>query len=293
MRGERPGGDDSWYAVTRPPPAITETGTTHLEVPMPTQYLLDPAWYAERDRLNSLTQLYDPGTMALIERLDLPPGARCAEIGAGTGSVAELLARHVGPGGQVLATDTDTRFLDPLADATITVARQDVTAAPLPRGQFDLIHARLLLEHLPQRDDVLASLAEGLAPGGWLLVEDLDWATAEVIDPPSPVYNRVTGACREFMRSRGYDPEYARRLPRCLAAAGLTDVGAQAVAVQVRADATRGIPPWELLVAQLTPGLLAGGWIDKADLTAFTAICRESDSVIFAPLMISSWARRA
>ena len=48
---------------------------------MPTQYLLDPAWYAERDRLNSLTQLYDPGTMALIERLGLPPGARCAEIG--------------------------------------------------------------------------------------------------------------------------------------------------------------------------------------------------------------------
>lgn len=235
---------------------------------MPTQYLLDPAWYAERERLNSLTQLYDPGTMALIERLDLPPGARCAEVGAGTGSVAELLARHVGPGGQVLAVDTDTRFLDPLADATITVACQDVTVTPLPPGQFDLIHARLL-------------------------VEDLDWATAEVIDPPSSVYTRVTGACREFMRSRGYDPEYARRLPRCLAAAGLADVGAQAVAVSVRADAVRGIPPWELLVAQLAPGLLAGGWIDKTDLGAFTAICRESDSVIFAPLMISSWARRA
>jgi SAM-dependent methyltransferase len=260
---------------------------------MQTQYLLDPAWYAERDRLNSLTQLYDPGTMALIEHLDLALGARCAEIGAGTGSVAQLLARHVGPGGQVLAVDTDTRFLDPLADDTITVARQDVTAAPLPPGQFDLIHARLLLEHLPQRDDVLTSLAAALAPGGWLLVEDLDWATAEVIDPPSPVYNRVTGACREFMRSRGYDPEYARRLPRCLAAAGLTDVGAQAVAVQVRADAVRGIPPWELLVAQLAPGLLAGGWIDETDLKAFTSICRESDSVIFAPLMISSWARRA
>ena len=260
---------------------------------MPTQYLLDPTWYAERDRLNSLTQLYDPGTMALIGRLDLPPGARCAEIGAGTGSVAELLARHVGPDGRVLAVDTDTRFLDPLADATITVARQDVTTTPLPPGQFDLIHARLLLEHLPQRDTVLASLAEGLAPGGWLLVEDLDWATAEVIDPPSPIYNRVTGACREFMRSRGYDPEYARRLPRCLTAAGLTDVGAQAIAVQVRADAEHGIPQWELLVEQLAPGLLRGGWVNQSDLESFTALCRKSDSVIFAPLMISSWARRA
>ncbi len=259
---------------------------------MTTQYLLDPSWYAERDRLNSLTQLYDPTTMALVERLGLPPGARCAEIGAGTGSVAELLARHAGPGGQVLAIDTDTRFLDPLAGATITVARQDITTTPVPPGQFDLIHARLLLEHLPQRDAVLASLADGLAPGGWLLIEDLDWATAEVIDPPSAVYSRVTGACREFMRSRGYDPEYARRLPRCLAAAGLTEVGAHAIAMQVHSDSEHGIPAWELLVDQLAPGLLAGGWVDVADLELFTALCRESDSVIFAPLMISSWARR-
>jgi SAM-dependent methyltransferase len=260
---------------------------------MPTQYLLDPAWHAERDRLNGLTQLYDPGTMALIGRLNLRHGARCAEVGGGTGSVAELIARHVGPDGHVLVTDTDTRFLEPLAGAVITVVRQDVTVTPLPRGQFDLVHARLLLEHLPQREEVLASLAGALAPGGWLLIEDLDWATAEVIDPPSAVYNRVTSACREFMRSRGYDPEYARRLPRSLAAAGLTDVGVQAVSVHVRADAARGIPQWELLVAQLTPGLLAGGWADQADLEAFTRICREGDSVIFAPLMISSWARRA
>ena len=259
---------------------------------MTTQYLLDPSWYAERDRLNSLTRLYDPTTMTLVEGLRLPRGARCAEVGAGTGSIAELLARHVGPGGHVLAIDTDTRFLDPLAGATISVARQDITTTPVPPGQFDLIHARLLLEHLPQRDTVLASLAVGLAPGGWLLVEDLDWATAEVIDPPSAVYGRVTGACREFMRSRGYDPEYARRLPRHLAAAGLTDVGAHAIAMQVRSDAVRGIPQWELLVDQLAPGLLAGGWVDVADLESFTALCRESDSCIFAPLMISSWARR-
>jgi hypothetical protein len=139
--GECPASDDTGYAAAQAV-AVTEIGATYPEALMPTQYLLDPAWHAERDRLNSLTQLYDPGTMALIERLKLPSGARCAEIGAGAGGVAELLARHVGPDGQVLAVDTDTRFLGPLADATITVARQDVTARPLPPGQFGLAIAR-------------------------------------------------------------------------------------------------------------------------------------------------------
>ena len=255
-------------------------------------YVLDPGWHAERDRLNSLTQLYDPITMAIVERLDLPRDARCAEVGAGTGSVAELLTRHIGPAGQVLAVDTDTRFLEPLAPSGIAVAQQDLTRTGLATGQFDLVHARLLLEHLPQRDAVLASLAGSLAPGGWLFVEDFDWGGGTLVDPPSPVHERVTNACREFMRSRGYDPEYGRRLPRSLAAAGLVEVGTHATAVHVQADPHLGVPQWELLVQQLAPGMLAGDLVSPSDLEHFTTLCHHGDSVFFAPLMISSWARR-
>ena len=32
-------------------------------------YALDAAWHAERARLDSLTALYDPGTLAACERL--------------------------------------------------------------------------------------------------------------------------------------------------------------------------------------------------------------------------------
>jgi 2-polyprenyl-3-methyl-5-hydroxy-6-metoxy-1,4-benzoquinol methylase len=42
----------------------------------------------------------------------------------------------------------------------------------LPAGRYDLIHARLVLSHLPQRRDVLARLVQALRPGGWLVVED-------------------------------------------------------------------------------------------------------------------------
>jgi hypothetical protein len=154
------------------------------------------------------------------------------------------------------------------------------------------VHARLLLEHLPKRDTVLASLAAALAPGGWLLVEDLDWASAEVIDPPTPLHARVVAACREFMRGRGYDPEYGRRLPRALRTAGLVDVGTHAAAVQVNADVEHGVPQWELLVEQLAPGLLGGRLLEAEELQAFTALCHDGETVFFAPLMVSTWGRR-
>ncbi len=255
-------------------------------------YLLDPAWHAERDRLNSLTCLYDATTVDLIDRLGPVTGWRCAEVGAGTGSVAQALAQRVGPTGQVLAIDTDTRFLEPLTDDVLTVQRRDVTVDPLPAGGFDLVHARLLLEHLPDRDSILTMLASALAPGGALLVEDLDWVTCTVTDPPSPVHDRVALAGRDFLQRRGYDPFYGRRLPRAFTDAALVDVGTNAEAVQVRSDTEVGVPQWELLIEQLADGMLADGLLDRTDLHSFTALCHDGVTVFFAPLMVSTWGRR-
>lgn len=257
-----------------------------------TQYALDPSWYAERDRLNSLTRLYDATTLSICERLGVGAGWRCAEVGAGTGSVAELLADRVGPTGHVLAVDLDTRFLEPLRTATLEVQQADITATPLPDGAFDLIHARLVLEHLPQRDEVLTGLVRALAPGGWLLVEDFDWSTSMVVDPPSPLHARVTAACRAAFSRHAYDPEYGRRLPRALRSAGLLDITTHAASAQVWADREHGVPQWELLVGQLGPALLAHQLLTQAELDDFIRLCRDGDTVFFAPLMVSSSGRK-
>lgn len=255
-------------------------------------YVLDPAWHAERVRLEKLSALYDPGTEDICAGLGLAPGWRCLDVGAGTGSVVRMFAAAVGPRGEVLAVDADTRFLDELADDTVTVRQADLTTDPLPDGHFDLVHARLVLEHLAAPDTVVRSLTRAARPGGWVVVEDLDWSTALAIDPPSEVQQRVVDACHRLFAATPYDAAFGRTVPRRLREAGLTDIGIRAVSLPLPADPVAGQPAWEMLVDQLAPRLLGAGLLSPADLEAFHALWHDGETLGFGPLMVSAWGRR-
>ena len=77
---------------------------------------------------------------------------------------------RVGPSGHVVATDIDTRWLAPSLNLEVR-HHHNVVDDPVDRSGYDVIHARLVLEHLPQRLTVLAKLVAALRPGGWLVVE--------------------------------------------------------------------------------------------------------------------------
>ncbi|MEV5538172.1 methyltransferase domain-containing protein [Saccharopolyspora shandongensis] len=255
-------------------------------------YILDPAWHAEHARLENLASLYDPGTAAICDQLGVTAGWRCADLGAGTGTVVKILADRVGSEGEVLAVDADTRFLEPLAGGPISVLAADVTSEPLPANRFDLAHSRLLLEHLPAAETVIESMAKAVRPGGWVFVEDLDWTTAMAVDPPSEAHERIIRACHELFTGTPYDPSCGRKLPRLLRRAGLTDIGARSTALYLSADSAHGLPGWEMLVEQLAPRLLELGLLSQADLDAFHQLWHDGDSICFGPLMVSAWGRR-
>ena len=137
------------------------------------QYLFPHSWEGEGDRLMALSALLDPVTKRHLAPLGLAPGWRCLEVGAGTGTIAGWLAEVVGEKGSVLATDLSLDLMEArgVEAENLELRRHDIINDPLPEGAFDLIHSRLVLEHLPARLDVLAKLSRALAPGGWLVLD--------------------------------------------------------------------------------------------------------------------------
>ena len=156
-------------------------------------------------------------TQRVLERVGLGAGWHCLEVGGGGGSVARWLAERVGPAGRVLCTDIDhahhrgQRGVTPAnLESSGTTSRDD----PLPAAAFDLIHARLVLIHVPRARTRAGAHGRGAKPGGWLVIEDFDSAS---IQPDRGHQSRPKRRCRPRRRcaytSRAHqDGYFGRRL---------------------------------------------------------------------------------
>lgn len=253
-------------------------------------YVYDQAWEHERERLGGLEAMWDPGTIRQIERLGIAEGWSCLEIAAGGGSVAAWLCDAVGPTGRVLATDLDTRFVEALERANLEVRRHDIVTDELPDEQFDLIHARCLLEHLPARETALERMASLLAPGGWLLVEGFDFASV-AFEPPAPANLKVSRAVINFMTAAGYDENFSRRSPSALAALGLRDVAAEG-RVNVSVGPAPGDAFTKRTLEHLSPSLLEAGAVSAADIDAVLVALDDPQLTRVSQMIIAAWGRR-
>lgn len=180
------------------------------------------------DRHEYLATIADPFTFARLAGLGDLTGRRCLELGAGGGSVARWMVDRVGPTGQVVATDLNPRHLP--ADSGYTVLRHDLVTDPVPEGEWDVVHARLVMLHIPEREEILPRLAAALAPGGALVIED--WATglgqSLVLDAPSAADAELVQAYHDtlmtLVRKNGNDPLWATRTHAEMLRAGLSEV---------------------------------------------------------------------
>jgi SAM-dependent methyltransferase len=263
-----------------------------------TTYAFDQAWQKERDRLTALESLYDGASRRVLGDLGLAAGWRCLEVGCGAGGIARWLAERVGETGHVLATDLDTRFLDGHGLANLEVRTHDISTDPLDEAAFDLIHARAVVEHVADREQVIKRLATALRPGGWLLVEEVDFGgttarmLAEYVSAPEPqrsAMGRIYLAVAKVFSAIGADSSYGRRLVGSLTDAGLDRVGAELhapVASGGNEQWTRGS------VEQLAGRIVASGEASAEDVEWFLTASANPDFHYLPPLMVSAWGRR-
>jgi SAM-dependent methyltransferase len=260
------------------------------------RYVFDNAVTAETGmRFSGLETIYDPATIGYLTGVGVTDGWACWELGAGGGGIAGWLAERVGPSGSVLATDIDPRFIPASELGQLEVVRHDVTADAIPADRYDLIHARLVLSHLPQRGDVMHRLAEALRPGGWLVIEDFCRAFERGTEPVGPAaarFRKVHTALGDFLaRSNDDRSDFAASLPHQLASLGLTEIGGESRVVFDRG----GSPSARVMEAGLRQAgdrMIAAGLVDRPALDDAIAYLATPTSIISMPTMVSAWGRR-
>jgi SAM-dependent methyltransferase len=259
--------------------------------PQTSAYVFGDKWEKEGARHAAAQSRLDEGTIRHLEALGVSSGWHCLEAGAGGGSIAEWLSQRVGPTGHVVATDLDTRQLERLSLPNLEVRRHDLVNQPLEAGTYDLAHARLVLEHLSERDTALQNLVQSLKPGGWLMLEDYDYVSGI---PVSEFAAREHAhgqdvRLRMFKQHEGHDAYYGRRLPGLLRKAGLQEVGNEGRVWIMQGGAAQGLTlSWQ----NLRPRLVATGELTDADVDHMLDVFENPEWEAYTAILMAVWGQR-
>ncbi len=156
--------------------------------------------------------------------MGIAPGWHCLEVGAGHGGMARWLAETVGDDGRVMATDIDIRFLVDMP-ANVIVREHDIAVDPLPAEPFrPRSRAGGAAARAPTRSMRSDRMIDATKPGGWLLIEDIDWLVFDNQELPEPFATLHHTVRNAYTANAGYDGEWGRRMLATMRAVGLVDV---------------------------------------------------------------------
>lgn len=258
-------------------------------------YVMDHTAPTERKRLQLLEAWADPGTIRHLDAIGVAQGWRCLEIGAGAGSIARWLCNRVGPEGRVVATDRDTRLVEAIDPDHLDVRRHDIVKdPPVEVGSFDLVHARMVLEHVVEREQALRRMVAALKPGGWLLVEDQDIssvvAASEVDDRRASLVLDRSAKLVRLLTSAGVDLQLGRRLFHALRE-HLVDVSAEGRVCMV-AGGSPLAQFWRMTWASLQVPLTRSGLLTAPEIDEYVALLDDPSFVWQGPIIMAAWGRR-
>jgi SAM-dependent methyltransferase len=270
---------------------------------MTADYLLAGGGDAELERLALQARVWEPAAERMLQRIPLPPEARCLDLGCGAMGALGPLARAAGPGGSVVGIEADPaslaaarRWLDAQHFGNVMVREGDAYATGYPDGAFDLVHVRFLLASVGRDDALLRECVRLLRPGrGVLALQEPD-ASSWGCWPPRPGWDALKQAILTAFRLGGGDLDAGRRIFSMLRGSGLEDVQARAeVQVLPPGHPYRRLPAQ--FAASLRRRILDGGILEEPDLEAaiedVEAAAADSDTLVTTFIVVQAWGRRA
>ncbi|MFC0598361.1 methyltransferase domain-containing protein [Streptomyces palmae] len=270
----------------------TRNGVGIPEAEKPKEYVFDQTWDRESERLRTNEAIWDPGTIERLERIGVTEGWSALEVGAGSGSITGWLADRVGPRGRVMAVDLETSRLDWLRGTpNVEAVTLDLRHEELPAAAFDVVHARMVVQHLEDRAGAIARLVRAVKPGGVLFLEDTDSLPLFRSAVAEDFLADVKAAGYGLMRRSGHEPRGGHFDLEAVLAQGLEEVSAEGRAVMVHGG-SRQARHYMLWLESLRPRLLAEGLLEEARIEEALREMADPGNRWLTQVLISTVGRR-
>jgi ubiquinone/menaquinone biosynthesis C-methylase UbiE len=181
----------------------------------------------EQRRLSSLNELLN---QACLRELALTGGEAVLDVGSGLGQFTRDMARAVAPDGRVIGVEQDKQQLAEARRQAQEVGEVDLVewrhgdALELPLeksewGRFDVAHARFVLEHVREPEQVVRQMVRAVRRGGRVVLADDDHQVLRLWPEPAGFMELWQAYIRAY-EHLGCDPFVGRRLVALLRDAG-------------------------------------------------------------------------
>jgi SAM-dependent methyltransferase len=256
-----------------------------------TGYALDNSWDKAKRRLALLEFYLDPKTKRRALSLGLGGGWRCLEVGGGGGSVARWFSDQVGANGKVIATDINTALLESIERPNLKTLQHDILSGPPPEGDFDLVHARWILHHLPKPQVAVKHMISVLRPGGWLLLEEVDFFPVHASDN-ADYRDFMTALVNTVVKASGRDCFWARALPALIEEMGMQNVDGEGDFSLLRGG-SEVAEFFTLTAEQMREPMISSGAIDGGKLDRALELLSRRNFWAFGGGGVSVWGQRS
>ena len=252
-------------------------------------YVLPHDLAGEQQRLALMFALLDPLHRSYLEKLGLQPGWRCLEVGCGNGSISEWLASRVAPGGHVVASDIDLRYIANLGAPNLEVRQFNILEDLVEEGAYDLVTARAVLHHIQFPETAVERMLAALKPGGVFLSIEPDMLPATATEPES--VRAFWQGWFQWSASVGIDYFIGRKMPSLLAGLAL-----EAVAAEGHTTLYNGGSPWATYwletFKELRPRLVESEHITEILMSEFDNLYSDPRFWTSAITFIASWGSK-
>jgi ubiquinone/menaquinone biosynthesis C-methylase UbiE len=192
-----------------------------------------PALYAlgntddEHGRLARQAERFGPLTERLFRDAGVGTGMRVLELGSGAGDVAMLVARLVGPSGEVVGVERDARSIvrarSRIAEANLRNVKFTESDVAQIEGEelFDAVVGRFILQFIPDPRSVLQTLVPLVRPGGIVVFQEVSWAPFLALCSSLPLWHASVSLAVQAFQGSGASTELGATLHRIFQDAGL------------------------------------------------------------------------